>query len=431
MSRRAEPLRDAIAGLLAWWILAASPVVAEDIASPGTGGVTGTQVRAALHLLGADNTGAGMVFKLGIAVSLTGPDAYLGTLQGNGARLAAAQIAAAGGPDIQLVFEDLKSADPDAGKLAIGKLADAGVPAVLTAYSGDLGAMLPGLEHHKMLGFDGGTGTTDLAQAKPFFWGTRAIMPDDDFAGALQYWSETNPRIKRVSLVYEDQGPANATILANFNQALADQGFSLANSELTAAGTTDYSSILSALRAARPDAIFLFSTGPATGYFMTQFAAAGLATPVIGTDFDPQAAKIAAHAFDNYAFATDWFDAAHPLNSWARLFVDSYGRQFGVAPDTSAANSYEDTFAVWALIRRVLAKAGNINSGDELQNELIANHAIKSIYGGDDTDLDDIMLDTTTHTVIERPLGVYKVKDGIPRQVASFDLGGANFKLAD
>jgi len=412
-------------------LILAAPALAADPAPPGTGGVTGTEVRAALQLLGADNTGAGMTFKLGVAVPITGPAAYLGTLEGNGARLAAAQIAAAGGPNIQLVFEDIKAADPEAGRLAMSKLGDGAVPAVLTADAGDRGAMLPGLGQYQVLGLDGGTGTADFAQGKPFFWGMRAIMPDDDFAGALEYWSEINPKIERVSLVYEDEGLTDATILNNFSQALDEEGFSLASTERTAAGTTDYSSVIAALEASKPDAIFLSSTGASTGYFMTQLLSAGLATPVIGTDFDPQAAKIASHAFDNYIFASDWFDAAHPLNAWAQLFVDSYRKQFGAVPDSNAANYYEDTFAVWALIRRVLGKAGNINSGDALQKELIANHAIKSIYGGDDTGLDDIMLDTTTHTVIERPLGVYKIEAGVPHQVASFDLGGANFKLVN
>jgi branched-chain amino acid transport system substrate-binding protein len=420
---------DRLAALLFGSILVATPVLGDDAATSATGGATGAQVRAVLHLVGADNVGAGATFKLGIALPLTGPQSYLGIIESNGARLAVAQIKAAGGPNIELVFKDLKSADPQAGELAVRELGDAGVPAVLTSYGGDLGAMLPGLAQYKMLGLDGATGASALVQGKPYFWGMRAIEPDDDVAGALEYWTETNPQIKRVSLVYEDQGPANATILSNFNQALAEQGFGLASTELTVTGATDYSTVISELKAAKPDAVFLFSSDAGAGYFMTQFVAAGLITPVIGTDFDPQAAKIAGHAFDNYAFATDWFDAAHPLNAWAKLFVDSYSKQFGAAPDIKAANYYEDTFAVWALIRRILGKAGNINSGDELQKELIANHAIKSIYGGDDTDLDDIMLDTTTHTVIERPLGVYKLENGIPHQVAGFDLGGANFKL--
>ena len=52
----------------------------------------------------------------------------------------------------------------------------------------------------------------------------RAIEPDDDFIGALKYWKATDPKIKRVSLVYIDQGPANEIVIGNFNKALADTG---------------------------------------------------------------------------------------------------------------------------------------------------------------------------------------------------------------
>ena len=136
---------------------------------------------------------------------------------------------------------------------------------------------------------------------------------------------------------------------------------------------------------------------------MKQLVAAGLTLPVIGTDYSAEAASVAGPAFDHYMFATDWFDACQPGNDWAKLFVTSYRQQFGALPESNAANYYEDTFAVWTLIRRVLGKAGNINSGEALQNELIANHAVKSVYGGDGNELDDLMLDIATHTVIERP----------------------------
>lgn len=405
--------------------------MAGDVATSGTGGVTGARILAVLHLAGANNVGAGKTFKLGMALPLSGPDAYQGTSEGNGAKLAVAQIKAAGGPNIELVFKDLKSADPQAGAVAVDQLGQAGVPAVLTSYAGDFGAMLPGLSRYRMLGLDGSTGTSDLAQGKPYFWGLRATAPDDDFAGALQYWSETDPRIKRVSLVYMDQGPANVAVIANFNQALADEGLVLASTELTATTATDYSATVSRLKATGPDAVFLFGTGAGPGYFMKQFVGNGLTIPVIGSDFDAEAAKVAGPAFDNYLFATDWFDAAHPANDWAKLFVDSYRQEFGIWPDLRAANYYEDTFAVWALIRRVLGRAGDINSGEQLQNALIANHAVKSLYGGDETELDDLMLDTSTHTVIERPFGIYKVDGGQPRHLATFDMGGANFRLVD
>jgi branched-chain amino acid transport system substrate-binding protein len=417
----------ALVGALALAFSGAS-ALAQEVGPAGTGGVTGEQINKALALDGK-NSGKDLKFKLGIVLAMTGPGSYYGRIQGNGARLAVAQIKAAGGPDIELVFKDHKSADAQAGSRAAKELGIAGVPIVLTSYVGDIGAMFPGLAQYKMLGLDGGGGTSDFGQGKPYFWGMRAVEPDDDFIGALKYWKATDPKIKKVSLVYFDQGPANAIVIDNFKKALADAGLDMASAELTTIGATDYSATISRLKTANPDAVFLFGTGVDPGYFMKQYVAAGLQASVIGSEYISDAAKVAGPAFDNYMFATDWYNADNATNDWSKLFHDSYVKEFGLEPEINAANYYEDTFAVWDLIRRVLAKGGNVNSGEELQKALEADPSFKSVYGGSGAELGLIELDTTTHKPKTRPLGVYKSNGGKPKQVASFDLGGANFKL--
>src|ERR1700745_2660927 len=167
--------------------------------------------------------------------------------------------------------------------------------------------MFPGLEQYKILALDGGGGTSDFGQGKPYFWGMRAIEPDDDFIGALKYWKATDPKIKRVSLVYINQGPANEIVINNFNKALKETGLELASGEVTPIGATDYSATISRLKAANTDAVFVFTIGVDTGYFMKQFVNAGLAMPVIGAEAVPDAAKVAGSAYDNYLFPPHWF----------------------------------------------------------------------------------------------------------------------------
>jgi branched-chain amino acid transport system substrate-binding protein len=423
-ARRTRLAAAALVGLLGLSCTAA----AQD-ATSGTGGVTGDLLKNVLGVKPDEKLGTGMKFKLGIVLAMTGPGSYYGRIQGNGAKLAVAQIKAAGGPDIELVYKDHKSADAQAGARAAKELGIDGVPAVLSSYVGDIGAMFPGIRQYKMLTLDGGGGTSDFGQGKPFFWGMRAIEPDDDFIGALKYWKATDPKIKRVSLVYFDQGPANEIVLTNFNTALKDTGLELASTELTTIGATDYSATIARLKSTNPDAIFLFGTGVDPGYFMKQLVNAGSKVPVIGSEYITDAAEVAGSAFDNYMFATDWFDAARPSNPWSKLFLNSYVKEFNLQPEINAANYYEDTFAIWELIRRVLAKGGNVDSGEELQTALLADPRFKSVYGGSATELGVIALDTRSHSVKQRPLGVYKANGGKPVPVATFDLGGANFQL--
>jgi branched-chain amino acid transport system substrate-binding protein len=203
----------------------------------------------------------------------------------------------------------------------------------------------------------------------------------------------------------------------------------VASLEVTSIGATDYSATISRLKATNPDAVFLFLIGVDSGYFMKQFVAAGMNQPVMGAEYVPDAAEVAGPAFDNFMFSLDWFYAKKPTNAWSKLFVESYTKEFDLAPEINAANYYEDTFAIWDLIRRVIAKGGNVNSGEELQKALEENPKFQSVYGGSDTELGVIALDTTTHSVTQRPLGVYKYNGGDPVPVATFELRGANFKL--
>jgi branched-chain amino acid transport system substrate-binding protein len=402
---------------------------ATGAASADTGGVSGAQVT---KLLGVDakNAGKGMKIKLGAVLALTGPGSFYGTNQGNGIKLAAAQIKAAGGPDFQLDFKDHKTANAQAGVQAARELGTARTPVVLTSFVGDIGAMFPGLAQYKMLGLDGGGGTSDFGQSKAYFWGMRAIEPDDDFIGAMKYWQATDPKIKRVSLVYFDQGPANKIVIDNFGKAAAQTGMTVAGTVSTTIGQTDFSSAIQKLKSTNPDAVFLFGTGVDPGYFMKQYVTSAIGKPVIGSEYISDAAKVAGPAFDDYMFATDWFNPQKPANDWSKLFLDSYKKRFGTEPEINSANYYEDTFAVWDLVRRVLAKGQSV-TGENLQKALVENPKFQSIYGGSGTTLGALALDTKTHTATERPLQVYKANKGTPIEVATFDLGGANFKLTN
>jgi branched-chain amino acid transport system substrate-binding protein len=401
------------------------PAIAQET---GTGGVTGEQIRGVLGL-SDENLGGDLDFKLGVVLALTGPGSYYGRIQGNGAKLAAAQIKAAGGPDIELVFKDHRSADAQAGARAARELGIARVPAALTSYVGVIGSMFPGVEQYKILALDGGGGTSNFGQGKPYFWGMRAIEPDDAFVGALTYWKQANPDIERVSLVYIDQGPVNSVVENNFRAATATSGHEVASMEVTSIGATDYSATISRLKASDPDAVFLFLIGVDPGYFMKQYVAAGMDQPVMGAEYVSDAAEIAGPAFDNYMFSLDWFYAKQPTNPWSKLFVESYTKEFGISPEINAANYYEDTFAIWDLIRRVLARGGDVDSGEELQQALVEAPRFQSVYGGSETEVGTIALDTETHSVTERPLGVYRYNGGDPVPVATFELGGKNFKL--
>jgi len=389
------------------------------------GGITGEQIKAALGLAGANDDESNTAFKLGAAFELGTP---LGKAELNGVRLAIAQIAAAGGPQIALTVEDSGTPRSWNGVIAEQALHAVGTAMVLVDGAAAGGTMIAGLARDQILAFDGDRGVPGRAKGQDYLWGTRADVPDADFAVGLQYLVTAMPKVHRVALVYSQAVGEAATDLTNsFGQALTDDGLVLATAMAVPEADISEAQIVAALKPLRPDAIFLADVDPAA--VLGAVKDSGLSVPVIGTVEPGPAPTGQPASVAQYAVATDSFDPAHASNDWAKLFVASYLARFGTDPDTAAANAYEDTFAVWTMIRRVLARGGDITSGARLQQELVANHAFKSLYGGDGKDLDELVLDPKSHAVLARPFTVYRLDGDTRKVLATSDMGGANLVL--
>jgi ABC-type branched-subunit amino acid transport system substrate-binding protein len=196
--------------------------------------------------------------------------------------------------------------------------------------------------------------------------------------------------------------------------------------------STNYSAAFASVRPLKPDVIIFFSAADGPGIFMKQYATSGLKAIVMGSDFIAHDVSLAGSAMDDYYFAYDYFDAARPANAWAAHFVSEYTSRFGAAPEYAGANYYEGTFLLWELVKRVLATKGDVHSGTDLQNALIHNPTFASVYGGNGPSASTtgtLAFDLKTHAPSSRPMGVYKVVKGKPVPLATFNIGGADFKL--
>jgi hypothetical protein len=207
----------------------------------------------------AATSGKGMPFKMGSVLALTGSGSFYGKTMSRGIDLALEHIKAAGGPDIQVKYYDHKSGDAAAGQQAITELGSAGYPAKLASYVDDLGAMLAGTAQYKMFTLDGGGGTSIFGQAQPFFWGTRAITPNDPMPGLFKWTKATYPNAKTVGLTGWDIGePNNTTIKTDILKKIADAGYQHNGLyDLFPVGTQDFSAVLPKIKSNEPD-ILLF-----------------------------------------------------------------------------------------------------------------------------------------------------------------------------
>jgi branched-chain amino acid transport system substrate-binding protein len=383
--------------------------------------------------IGAD-TGKGMSQNWASVLALTGSGSFYGKTMTNGLNLAVDHIKAAGGPDIKVDYYDHKSGDAQAGKDAGTAIGAKGTPVSLPSYGAVLGAMLPAIEQYKVFSLDGGGGTGIFAQGKPYFWGTRAITPNDTFAGLFKYIKQTSPNAKTVGLAGWDIGePGNSETKADVLKQIEANGYQFNGLyELVPIGNLDYSALFPKIKANEPDVLFLGLYGQDPGAFVNQSITAGLKATVFGFEFTPDGVNASKGAYDSHGwtFAYDYFDAANPTNPMGALFVDEFKKKYGEDPDFYAANYYENGLRVWLMISRVLKKGGNINDGAQLDAALQSNLELPSVYGGDASGPGTDELDPTTHSVKRRQMGVFEYKAKKVKPLAFFNIGGADFKMA-
>ena len=364
-------------------------------ASGGTssGGASGANIQDIKNFIGPIDeqfAAKGMKYDMGSVLAFSGPGAFFGRTMSNGAKLGAKHIKALGGPDFNLIFKDHKSGDPQAGVQAVKELGFAKVPAMLASYVDDLGAMLPGQAQYKIFTMDGGGGTSTFGQGKPYFWGTRAITPNDTWPGVTQFVTQNFKGAKRVSTVSWDLGDLNQINVDDEKKQLEKAGLVQGTTEFVKIGATDYSAAIQKVKADKPDVIFLGIFGNDIGVFMKQFVTSGINVPVIAPEYTQPSADLAGSAYEGMYLAFDYFNADKPDNGWSKIFIDEFQAAYGTKPDYYAANYYEDMFAMWECMRRVLAKKGDVKDGQQMDQALRDKPEFPSVYGGDSTTAGDL-----------------------------------------
>ena len=398
----------------------ASPAATGTPKSTATAGTPINQIFGS----GGPAAGQGTTFELGGLLALSGAGSFYGISARRGIDLAVKHIKAAGGPDISILYKDHKSGDPTTGVSAARELgATDKVSALQCDYAALDGAILPVIDQFKILTLDGSGGTTIAHTGEPFFWGTRMITPDNFFAGAFGYLRRELPNAKNVVSLYWDVPVLKDKTKSIAKQAMDKFGFTQVSEETVTLGTNDFSATMARVKDANPDVINLVIYTPDAGYFMKQFALSGMNAQVMGYEYTTDSAQIAGDAYNKLWFAAEIFDADNPKDPWSKFFVDSFKQEYGEPAGFYSANNYENTFVIWELIKRVLAKKGDLSSGEQLQTALVDNPTFTSLYGGSSSAPGKMTFDLTQHTVIKEML-VATIQGGKPVVQGKIDLDG-------
>ena len=413
--------------------LALGGAFARNAAAAGTAVPLGAQLRALLDLPTGKAAGAGLEIPLAADFALEGAAASLGTASLTGLRLGLAHVKAAGGPNFKATVRN-QGDGSDISK-SLSNVREFGADQFSIDITGSGFAQASGIPlypRYKMMAIDP-SGATTINVSKPYAYQAHALYYRDMLAGIIAYWKNTRKSAKSWTIVINDVG---ASVYKQLQTESEDQlryvGYKVNPTVLVAYGTTDYSSQIAKLRQQNPDGIFLALFGADVGNFMKQYGQAGMKTPVVGTDWNSDMANIAGSAFANYEFALDSFEGKNPGTQWGKLFAREYLKKFKTVPGIFEANYYETTFLVWQLVRGIIAAGKDPRAkaaGDLYIDAFNKKPSFPSVYG--DRGKHGLnVFSANTHSLVRRPMA-YSLAGttGQPKVVATFNLGGRNFKL--
>jgi branched-chain amino acid transport system substrate-binding protein len=224
--------------------------------------------------------------KIGCVAPLTGPQAHLGKDIENGARLAVEAVNATnptlGGAPVKfdLLTED-DQADPKTATVVAQKLVDEGAMGVVGHLNS--GASIPASRIYSDNGIPQvSPASTAVAYTHQGFKTTFRLMANDSQQGKAlgQYATRLG---KRVAVV-DDRTAYGQGLIDEVVKAVKASGGEVVGREYTTDKSTDFTAILTSIKAKKPDVVVYGGMDPQAAPMVRQMRTLGMKTPFLGGD---------------------------------------------------------------------------------------------------------------------------------------------------
>jgi ABC-type branched-subunit amino acid transport system substrate-binding protein len=290
------------------------------------------------------------VVKIGVSGPLSGANAFAGKDDENGVRLAVEELNAqkikVGGKQLrfELVSED-DQGDPKAGVNVAQKLVDAGVRFVLGPYNS--GVAIPASRVYNDAGALMSTvGTNPKITQGGYGTVFRIVASDTQVGGSMASYAAKELKIKNVGVI-DDRTAFGQGIADEFARRAKAAGMNVVGREFTRDTATDFSTILTSLKAKRVDAIFYGGYAPQGAPMARQMKQFGMTAKLLGGDTlcSPEMAKLGGDAVgDNVRCAQA--GAIVEKQAAGPAFIAKYKARFKRDPDVYAPSFYDQTMFI-------------------------------------------------------------------------------------
>ncbi|MFA5807002.1 MAG: ABC transporter substrate-binding protein [bacterium] len=323
----------------------------------GTVGKAFVVVAAILSLVMAASAGFAETVKVGVLLPLTGSMAKFGEIEKRSYEMAAEEINAKGGVNgkkIELLFED-DTGKPDVGRSGVEKLISREkVPVITGGYSSSVTAAAAPVAQQFKVPFVICTGSADDVTEKGYDYVFRVNPPASEYPNAVKsFLHEVGKDVKTVALLYENSAFGQSSSKSFETDAVA-LGLKIVVKEGYQAGAIDFKPVLTKVKAANPDMIYMVSYIMDASLLMRQSKELRINPKMFvggGAGFTlPEFAKSAGDAADGVYSATLWVDTL-PFPG-AKEYSANFRKKYGSETEYHGAEAYATMYVVADALKR-------------------------------------------------------------------------------
>ena len=323
----------------------------------GTVGKAFVVVAAILSLVMAASAGFAETVKVGVLLPLTGSMAKFGEIEKRSYEMAAEEINAKGGVNgkkIELLFED-DTGKPDVGRSGVEKLISREkVPVITGGYSSSVTAAAAPVAQQFKVPFVICTGSADDVTEKGYDYVFRVNQPASEYPNAVKsFLHEVGKDVKTVALLYENSAFGQSSSKSFETDAVA-LGLKIVVKEGYQAGAIDFKPVLTKVKAANPDMIYMVSYIMDASLLMRQSKELRINPKMFvggGAGFTlPEFAKSAGDAAEGVYSATLWVDTL-PFPG-AKEYSANFQKKYGSETEYHGAEAYATMYVVADALKR-------------------------------------------------------------------------------
>ncbi len=312
---------------------------------------------------------------IGEVGSMTGAEATFGMSTHKGIALAFKKINLAGGikgKKLKLISLDDQGKPEEAATAVTRLITQDKVAAVLGEVASSRSmAMAPIAQNHKVPMITPSSTNPKVTELGNYIFRVCFIDPFQGYVMAK--FASENLKAKKVAILRDVKNDYSVGLADYFTNTFKKSGGQIVLDQSYSAGDIDFKSQLTAIRAKKPDAIFVPGYYTEVGLIARQARELGLDVPLLGGDGwdSPKLTEIAGTALNGSFFSNHYSseNQAPHIQEFIKEFKDTYG----VVPDGLAAAGYDAA--------RVLAQAMNSAKSESSKDIRDAIAQIKGFEG--------------------------------------------------